>query len=89
MQAYDWEGYTDGDDVGQKASIILEELKEAYGGKPEYVFQSINIGQNIQKEPWFTKYGPNGRIPVLIDHDNGDLGMCDRSSENRQDTDSS
>lgn len=58
---------------GHKASIVLEELKEAYG-KPDYVFQSINIGQNIQKEPWFTKYGPNGRIPVLIDHDNGDLG---------------
>lgn len=32
---------------GHKASIILEELKEAYG-KPSYVFQSINIGQNIQ-----------------------------------------
>lgn len=58
---------------GHKASIVLEELKEAYG-KPDYVWQSINIGQNIQKEPWFTKYGPNGRIPVLIDHDNGDLG---------------
>jgi glutathione S-transferase len=58
---------------GHKASIVLEELKEAYG-KPDYVYQSINIGQNIQKEPWFTKYGPNGRIPVLIDHDNGDLG---------------
>ena len=58
---------------GHKASIVLEEIKEAYG-KPDYVYQSIPIGQNIQKEPWFTKYGPNGRIPVLIDHDNGDLG---------------
>lgn len=61
---------------GHKASIVLEELKEAYG-KPDYVFQSINIGENIQKEPWFTKYGPNGRIPVLIDHDNGDLGIME------------
>ena len=32
---------------GHKASIVLEELKEAYG-KPDYVWQSINIGQNIQ-----------------------------------------
>jgi len=40
---------------GHKASIILEELKDAYG-KPDYVFQSINIGEDIQKEPWFTKY---------------------------------
>ena len=63
---------------GHKASIVLEELKEAYG-KPDYVWQSIHIGQNIQKEPWFTKYGPNGRIPVLIDHDNGDLGMIPMS----------
>ncbi|KAK4625953.1 Disulfide-bond oxidoreductase [Fulvia fulva] len=61
---------------GHKASIILEELKEAYG-KPHYVYQSINIGQNIQKEPWFTEKGPNGRIPVLIDHDNGGLGIME------------
>ncbi|KAF1964364.1 glutathione S-transferase II [Bimuria novae-zelandiae CBS 107.79] len=54
---------------GQKASIILEELKEAYG--MDYTWQSINIGQNIQKEPWFTKLGPNGRIPVIVDHDKG------------------
>nr|POF17969.1 disulfide-bond oxidoreductase yfcg [Quercus suber] len=51
---------------GHKASIILEELKEAYG-KPDYVFQGINISENIQ--------GPNGRIPVLVDHDNGGLGI--------------
>ena len=64
-----WTGANFGTPNGHKAIIVLEELKEAYG-KPEYVYQSINIGQNIQKEPWFTKYGPNGRIPVLIDHDN-------------------
>jgi glutathione S-transferase len=52
---------------GVKASIVLEELKAAYG--KDYVFQSINIGQNVQKEPWFTKHCPNGRIPVIIDHD--------------------
>lgn len=55
--------------VGHKASILLEELKEAYG--KDYVFQSINIMENIQKEPWFTKLGPNGRIPVIVDHDRG------------------
>ncbi|KAF2156415.1 glutathione S-transferase [Myriangium duriaei CBS 260.36] len=54
---------------GHKVQIILEELKEAYNGKPEYVWQGINISENIQKESWFTKHGPNGRIPVLIDHD--------------------
>ena len=25
--------------------------------------------ENIQKEKWFTDLGPNGRIPVLVDHD--------------------
>ncbi|KAF4550340.1 Glutathione S-transferase-like protein 13 [Elsinoe fawcettii] len=60
---------------GHKATIILEELKEAYG--TDYVYQSINIMENIQKEPWFTKYGPNGRIPVLIDHDKGGLGIME------------
>ncbi|GAB7350116.1 hypothetical protein MBLNU459_g0781t1 [Dothideomycetes sp. NU459] len=54
---------------GHKITILLEELKEAYG--KDYVFQGINISQNIQKEPWYTKLGPNGRIPVLVDHDKG------------------
>lgn len=60
---------------GHKASIILEEIKEAYG--TDYVFQSISIMENIQKEPWFTKLGPNGRIPVLVDHDNGGLAIME------------
>ncbi|KAF2236293.1 glutathione S-transferase [Viridothelium virens] len=58
---------------GHKASIILEELKEAYG--KGYTFQSINIMQNIQKEPWFTKVCPNGRIPAIIDHDRNDFAV--------------
>jgi len=61
---------------GHKASIILEELKEAYG-KPDYVFQSISIMENIQKEKWFTDLCPNGRIPVLVDHDNGKLPIME------------
>ena len=27
----------------------------------------IDIGTNVQKEPWFIKLNPNGRIPVLVD----------------------
>lgn len=64
---------------GWKASIILEELKEAYGR--DYTFQAINISQNIQKEEWFTKLCPNGRIPVIVDHDQGGFavmeGLCE------------
>jgi len=66
---------------GWKASIILEELKEAYG--KDYTFQGINISQNVQKEEWFTKLCPNGRIPVIVDHDQGGFavmeGLCECS----------
>ncbi|KAJ2967245.1 hypothetical protein NUW58_g10498 [Xylaria curta] len=49
---------------GYKVSILLEELKEAYG--KEYTWQSINIGKNTQKEPWFVAAGANGRIPYVF-----------------------
>lgn len=52
---------------GYKVSILLEELKEAYG--KDYTWQSINITKNTQKEPWFTAICPNGRIPAIVDHD--------------------
>jgi len=58
---------------GHKASIILEELKAAYG--KEYIYQSINIMENIQKESWFTKFSPNGRIPAIVDHDRNDFSV--------------
>ncbi|KAF2492762.1 glutathione S-transferase II [Lophium mytilinum] len=66
---------TAGTPNGWKASILLEELKEAYG--KDYTFQAINIGLNIQKEPWFTKLGPNGRIPVIVDHDQGGFAVME------------
>ncbi|RWA06048.1 hypothetical protein EKO27_g9060 [Xylaria grammica] len=52
---------------GYKASILLEELKEAYG--KDYTWQSVNIMKNTQKEPWFVAAGANGRIPAIVDHD--------------------
>ena len=29
--------------------------------------ERIDISKNIQKEPWFIKLNPNGRIPVIVD----------------------
>lgn len=58
---------------GHKASILLEELKEAYG--KEYTWQSINIMKNTQKEPWFIAVNPNGRIPAIVDHDRNDFAV--------------
>ena len=49
---------------GIKASIALEELELPY------VARGIDLGQGVQKEDWFLKINPNGRIPAIIDHDN-------------------
>jgi hypothetical protein len=58
---------------GHKASILLEELKAAY--VKAYVYQSINIMEIIQKECWFLKHSPNGRIPAMVDHDRKDFSV--------------
>ncbi|KEP49183.1 glutathione S-transferase, carboxy-terminal domain protein [Rhizoctonia solani 123E] len=57
--------YTAASPNGYKVSILLEELKDAYG--LEYTFRNIDIRNNEQKEPWFLKINPNGRIPALVD----------------------
>jgi len=51
---------------GQKVQILLEELKETYG--TEWTTTLINISTNVQKEEWFLRLNPNGRIPILIDN---------------------
>lgn len=52
---------------GYKASIALEELGL------DYKLHAIDLGANAQKEEWFLRINPNGRIPAIIDHDNGDV----------------
>ena len=54
---------------GWKISIALEEL-----GLP-YTVRPISLGQLEQKEEWFLTINPNGRIPAIIDHDNGDFAV--------------
>lgn len=49
---------------GMKVSIALEELGIDYG--VEY----LHFDKNEQKTPEFLKLNPNGRIPVIVDHDN-------------------
>lgn len=36
--------------------------------------------ENIQKEPWFTKLNPNGRIPVIVDHDRNSFPVFEGSA---------
>jgi glutathione S-transferase/GST-like protein len=54
---------------GWKASITLEEL-----GLP-YTVRAIALPKNEQKEEWFLKINPNGRIPAIIDYDNDDFAV--------------
>ncbi|KAI8824898.1 glutathione S-transferase [Fimicolochytrium jonesii] len=59
--------YTFGTPNGQKASIALEELGI------DYKTVEVDIRKNTQKEEWFLKINPNGRIPAIVDHTRGDF----------------
>ena len=52
---------------GWKISIALEELALPYS------IRQLSLSKLEQKEEWFLKINPNGRIPAIIDHDNGDF----------------
>eukprot|EP01023_Acetabularia_acetabulum_P004151 TRINITY_DN1173_c0_g2_i2.p1 TRINITY_DN1173_c0_g2~~TRINITY_DN1173_c0_g2_i2.p1 ORF type:complete len:298 (+),score=36.09 TRINITY_DN1173_c0_g2_i2:2-895(+) len=59
--------YTSSTPNGYKASIVLEELELPY--KVHY----IHLSKNEQKEDWYLKINPNGRIPAIVDHNNKDF----------------
>jgi glutathione S-transferase len=65
--------YTNSTPNGYKVSILLEELKLAYGAKTGFDYETIKIkfDQNEQKSEWFLKINPNGRIPALTDPNKG------------------
>ncbi len=48
---------------GRKVSIALEEM-----GLP-YTVHAVPLASGVQKEPAFVALNPNGRIPVIVDHD--------------------
>jgi GSH-dependent disulfide-bond oxidoreductase len=54
---------------GWKASVTLEEL-----GLP-YQVKALSFAANEQKQPEFLKINPNGRIPAIVDHDEGDFAV--------------
>lgn len=54
---------------GIKVSIGLEEL-----GLP-YVAHRIALREGTQKQDWFLKINPNGRIPAIVDRDAGDFPL--------------
>lgn len=61
--------YTAATPNGHKVSIALEEL-----GLP-YDVRRIALGKGEQREEWFLAINPNGRIPAIVDHDEGDFAV--------------
>jgi GST-like protein len=61
--------YTAATPNGQKVSILLEELGIPYTVKP------IEFSKGEQKLPDYLKINPNGRIPTIVDRDNGDFAV--------------
>ncbi|MGZ0702002.1 glutathione S-transferase family protein [Pseudomonas sp. L5B5] len=59
--------YTAATPNGHKVSILLEEL-----GLP-YTVHALSFDKQEQKAPAFLKINPNGRIPAIVDRDNGDF----------------
>ena len=52
---------------GHKISIALEEMQLPY------TWRRIRLAENEQKQEWYLRLNPNGRIPTIVDHDNDDF----------------
>jgi GSH-dependent disulfide-bond oxidoreductase len=61
--------YTAATPNGHKASVTLEELGLAYTAHP------LNLMKGEQKTPQFLAINPNGRIPAIVDSQEGDFAV--------------
>jgi GST-like protein len=61
--------YTAATPNGHKASIMLEEL-----GVP-YTVHHLDLSRGHQKTADYLRINPNGRIPTIVDRDNGDFAV--------------
>ncbi len=61
--------YTSETPNGWKVSIALEEM-----GLP-YEVHPIKLSQNEQKQDWYVKLNPNGRVPTIVDRDNNNFAV--------------
>ena len=57
--------YTAATPNGKKISIMLEELGASYK------VHALNLSELEHKEPWFLEINPNGKIPAIVDNDDG------------------
>ncbi len=61
--------YTASTPNGWKASVTSEELELPY----EVI--AVDLAKNVQKEDWFLKICPNGRIPAIVDRTEDDFAV--------------
>jgi len=61
--------YTAATPNGHKVSIALEEMAL------EYQLHVLSFDKKEQKTPEFLTINPNGRIPAIVDRDNGDFAV--------------
>jgi len=61
--------FTAGTPNGYKVSIMLEEANISYK------VYHIDMGAKEQKEDWYLKLNPNGRIPAIVDRANNDFAV--------------
>ena len=66
--------YTSPTPNGWKVAMMLEELEL------EYTVKLIDLAAGDQHKEWFAKMNPNGRIPVLVDHDANGLIVFDSTA---------
>ncbi|MDZ4790390.1 MAG: glutathione binding-like protein [Hyphomicrobiales bacterium] len=61
--------YTAATPNGHKASVTLEEMALPY------TVHAHDLSKMTQKEDWFLKINPNGRIPAIVDKEAGDFAV--------------
>ena len=66
--------YTGPTPNGYKVTVVLEELNIKYDVK------IIDTTKNVQKEDWFLKINPNGRIPAIVDLSNNNFNVFESGS---------
>jgi len=66
--------YTSPTPNGWKAAMVLEELAL------DYTVKYIDLAGGDQHKPSFIAMNPNGRIPVIVDHDVSGLTIFDSNA---------
>lgn len=61
--------YTSRTPNGFKITVLLEEVELPY------TVHHLHLSTMVQKEEWFLRINPNGRIPAIVDRGEGDLAV--------------